>query len=678
MLSYLELRQFASEYLSEQELAILDKAYAVAHKGHNEQYRQSGEPYITHPLAVAYILIEHGMDIETLCGALLHDVLEDTDYTYAQIHNKFGEAITLLVDGVSKLRHLADQNYTQQEFQNLLKMLQASSTDWRVLAIKLADRLHNMRTIGCMKLHKQQRKARETLEVYAPLSGHLGLFTIKKELEDLSFTILHPYRHLVITKAIEKYTETHITQCQKMILQIQGHIISHSTLKETKVILNRKSSYEIYLERKIDKRALRSQEHILSIHCIVTETENCYLLLGLIHALWPPIFDAFRDYIGMPKINSYQALHTAVRMPSGKTIAIIIQTDNMRDAIYTHASEKERKIFIDHPLDWSRILQVWEGTEELNRNGLKAFKHEISRKQILIFDYAHHKWGISEGCTALDFAYCVDSKKAPYCSECSVNDQKQPLSQILKNGDFVTFRYDNSLCIHPTWLNFATSAKAKVLIKRFLHNERIKNASFLGRLLVKTISDKYQYHPCQNVMKNYSSETSFFEAIGIASLDLNTVFPALNNLRDFQIHLLMPAENVKYLAVAAKCCHPYAEGHVCVMVNTDKKWVLHTLDCQHAPKKDRVHIEWSAAEVTGCFGVKITLSDQMGALAKITKILEQHQAQIIAIDTLPTADIHERCVRIFFCLKDFLFFSQVLVQLRRLPFILHLERASYD
>ncbi|MSY62810.1 MAG: RelA/SpoT family protein, partial [Actinobacteria bacterium] len=423
------------------DFSVVEKAYAAAEKAHQGQTRKSGDPYITHPVAVAQILADLGIGTAGLAAALLHDTVEDTDYSLEQLRAEFGEEIAMLVDGVTKLDKVKFGDTAQAE--TVRKMVVAMSKDIRVLVIKLADRLHNARTWGFVPEEKARKKAQETLEIYAPLAHRLGISTIKWELEDISFSVLYPKVYDEIVNLVRQRSPKREEFIQSVISAIDDDLKDNKV--KGKVAGRPKQYYSIYQKMVIRGREFDDIYDLVGIRVIVPEVRDCYAILGSIHARWNPVPGRFKDYIAMPKFNLYQSLHTTVIGPNGRPVEIQIRTQEMHNraeyGVAAHWKYKEgasdSRLSSEDDLVWLKHLSDWQHETADPSEFLDALRFEIGAKEVYAFTPKGRVIGLTKGSTPVDFAYAVHTEIGHRTMGAKVNGRLVPLETVLQSGDVV-------------------------------------------------------------------------------------------------------------------------------------------------------------------------------------------------------------------------------------------------
>jgi GTP pyrophosphokinase len=491
------------------DLRLIERAYDVAAYHHRDQKRKSGDPYITHPLAVATILAELGTDDETLCAALLHDTVEDTAYSLDELRGDFGDTIGSLVDGVTKLDKVKFGDAAQAE--TVRKMVVAMSRDIRVLIIKLADRLHNMRTMRYLPEHKRHQKSRETLEIFAPLAHRLGMNTIKWELEDLAFAMLYPKRYDEIARMVSERAPRRDLFLQEVIEKV------HGDLREAKiraVVKGRpKHYYSVYQKMIARDVAFDDIYDLVGIRVLVDSVRDCYAALGTIHARWNPVPGRFKDYIAMPKFNMYQSLHTTVIGPEGKPVELQIRTHAMHHraeyGVAAHWKYKEEvgapgptgKVKPGSDMAWLRQLLDWQKETSDPGEFLESLRFDLSVSEVYVFTPKGQVIALPEGATPVDFAYAVHTEVGHRCIGARVNGRLVPLESRLGNGDTVEIFTSKSPDAGPSrdWLKFVKSGRARNKIRQWFSKERRETAIEAGKEAIGRAMRK-QGLPLQRLM----------------------------------------------------------------------------------------------------------------------------------------------------------------------------------
>jgi len=620
---------------------FIERVFEFSEKAHQGQMRRSGEPYISHPLNVAGILAELHLDIDTIATGLLHDTVEDTAVTLEIITKEFGVTVAALVDGVTKIGQMNFRNSFDKQGENIRKMIVAMGKDVRVVLVKLADRLHNMRTLNHMPYEKQNRIAQETLEIYCPLAGRIGISALKIELEDLCFRYSRPDKYFELTQLIQK-TEH---ETDKYILEVKrsiAEVLSKSTVRHYKVFGRSKHLWSIY--RKMTSRNLDYDQifDVLAFRLIVDNVVECYEVLGYIHSIWKPIPGRFKDFIAMPKSNHYQSLHTTVLGPGGERIEIQIRTEEMHliaeKGIAAHWNYKERGDLTQDQLqkaNWLRDLLTLHQQSESPDEFLDTIKTDLVEKDIYVFTPKGDVRELPDAATPVDLAYAIHTNLGGMCTGARVNGRIVPLKYKLQNGDRVEILTSKTQNPSKDWLKFVVTNKAKSKIRQFVKDEQRKNAVVIGKELIekefrkfslaatkylkgpefdKYISDcgvvdleelyarvgygKFeQRHLIDNlspnaiqkeIEKNEQSETATF---------MEKVVKSAKSKSRKKNSLVMVDGMDDVLVHFAKCCGPIPGDAISGFISRGKGITIHTSNCAKVFELDqmrRVDVAWTA------------------------------------------------------------------------------------
>jgi guanosine-3',5'-bis(diphosphate) 3'-pyrophosphohydrolase len=665
------------------DVSIVERAFVAAELAHRDQLRKSGEPYITHPLAVAQILAELGIGPITLAAALLHDTVEDTDYKLDQLEKDFGAEVAMLVDGVTKLDKVKFGDHAQAE--TVRKMVVAMSRDIRVLVIKLADRLHNARTWGFVPEETARRKAQETLEIYAPLAHRLGISTIKWELEDISFSVLYPKVHEEIVNLVAQRAP----QREEFIATILSEI--DEDLKENKIkgsVAGRpKQYYSIYQKMVVRGREFDDIYDLVGIRVLVTSIRDCYAVLGAIHARWNPVPGRFKDYIAMPKFNLYQSLHTTVIGPKGRTVEIQIRTQEMHQraeyGVAAHWKYKEQAgktgEVADEDLTWLKHLTDWQAETQDPSEFLDSLRFEIGAKEVYVFTPKGKVIGLTGGATPVDFAYAVHTDVGHRTMGAKVNGRLVPLETPLNSGDVVEIFTSKSIEAGPSkdWLNFTKSPRARAKIKQWFSAERREDAVEQGKESIAKAMRKHNL-PLQKMMSGESLLTlaqdlkladveSLFAAVGeghisaqqvvekiTASLATDSdaaeaVFELPNRTgsarRDRQGSSgILVRGDADVMAKLARCCTPVPGDPIMGFVTRGSGVSVHRNDCRNVEQlrlepERLMDVSW-AENSKSLFLVQIQIEalDRGGLLSDVTRVLSEHHVNILSASVSTRSD----------------------------------------
>ena len=641
-------------YLEPQQVKSIYRAYLFSASAHEGQTRLTGEPYIYHPLAVAKVLTEMHMDSQTITAAILHDVIEDTETAKEQITHEFGDEIANLVDGVSKLTHLEFESRLEAQAENFRKMMLAMVKDVRVIIIKLADRLHNMRTLSVMEDKKQKRIARETLDIYAPIALRLGMHDLRVELEELSFKTLWPRRFEIIQEAIKRTNVNRkvlLREVEKNICERleQENIVSRIHGRE-------KNTYSIY--RKMQEKRLQFSEvfDVFAFRIIVKDVDTCYRVIGVIHNLYKPVPGKFKDYIAIPKKNAYQSLHTILFGPKGIPIEVQIRSEEMdqvaQSGIAAHWIYKagDHNNIAPHARtrEWLNTVSEMQHRSGSSLEFLESIKVDLFRDEIYVFTPAGDIMELPNNATAVDFAYAVHSDIGNQCVAAKIDRRLEPLSTVLSNGQTVEIITAPSGRPNPAWLNFIVTAKARSNIRSFLKNLQRDEATELGKRLINQALgaygkswDEISEREQANLLKELElqSEEQLFQEIGLGDRMAPFVAKHLVSLRGRWIKLRRKSDSKRPLAITgtegmvvsyAKCCHPIPGDSIIGIMTAGRGLVVHYAKCPNTRRgkhsRDKwIHVNW-ASDQENEFTAEITIktANERGVLAVVAaKISDQ-------------------------------------------------------
>ncbi len=645
----------ALSYLSPAEVGVIEEAYEFSRRAHEGQFRKSGEPYISHPLAVAGILAGWHLDAQTLAAALLHDVVEDTPATASEIEARFGKAVALLVEGVSKLDKLAFESEQQAQAENFRKMLLAMAQDVRVILVKLADRLHNMHTMGAMPSEKRKRIASETLEIYAPIANRLGLHAVYQELEDLGFRYNHPNRYQVLAKAVKAARGNRRELVEKIKVALQDKLEQAGI--EATITGREKHLYSIY--RKMQEKNLAFSEvfDIYGFRVVVRDQPNCYLALGALHALYKPIPGKFKDYIAIPKANGYQSLHSILFGPSGTPIEVQIRTAEMNRLAETGIASHWMYKSADTALSdvqtrthrWLQSLLDIQADHGDSPEFLEHIKVDLFPDEVYVFTPKGKIMALPRGATAVDFAFAVHTDVGHRCIAVKINYELMPLRTQLRNGDHVEILTASNATPNAAWLNFVVTGKARSHVRNYLRTARATEAAALGeRLLSHAIET---LHPekmeadaavWDRLLKDYGMQTrqELYTAIGLGGkLPLVVAHQLLHMHGDRTGEPAHPhaisIRGTEGIAVElAQCCHPIPGDPILGFIHKDRGLIIHTHDCPsirafRADPDKWLDVEWEA-EPGHLFDVqiKVIVGNQRGVLAKVAAAISEQGSNI--------------------------------------------------
>ena len=658
-------------------VSLINTAYEMARSAHANQNRSSGELYINHPIAVARIVADIGLDEVSIVAALLHDAVEDTEITISDVESNFGSEVSAIVDGVTKLERLQFDSKEAQQAATMRKMLVAMARDLRVLMIKLADRLHNMRTIAAVPHEKQQRVAQETLDIYAPLAHRLGMQEIKQQLEDLAFAALYPKRyaeldHLVATRAPERnvYLAKTIGQVQQWLKEVKIN---------AELTARGKHLWSIY-EKMVQKgREFDDIYDLLAIRIVVQSEKDCYTVLGAIHGHWKPIVGRFKDYIAMPKFNLYQSLHTTVVGPGGKPIEVQIRTQEMHQraewGVASHWAYKDT--VTEGDIDWLNRIIDWQGEVSDPSQFLEILKTDLEQDELFVFTPKGRVITLPVLSTPVDFAYAVHTEVGHSCMGARVNGRLVPLDYKLASGDTCEILVSQGETSEPTedWLEFVVSPKARSKIKQWLTRERLEDLVENGRdELVERL--RQAGLPAQKILSSqvlqdevallsFESVNEFFAAIGDQRVDaVATVERMSKRMRDGlqpdQLSMSSVGGNVSsvnqkngvhiegmpdVLVRLSRCCTPVPPDEVTGFVTKGRGVTVHRADCANATALAEdsarvVDVEWSSDGSSTMFiaAVEVKALDRSRLLRDVANALSDEHVNIVACTTHTGSD----------------------------------------
>jgi guanosine-3',5'-bis(diphosphate) 3'-pyrophosphohydrolase len=645
----------ALAYLSPDEISTLEVAYEFSRSAHEGQFRKSGEPYISHPLAVAGILAEWHLDAQTLTAALLHDVVEDTPATAGEIETRFGKAVALLVDGVSKLDKLAFASEQQAQAENFRKMLLAMAQDVRVILVKLADRLHNMHTMDSMPVEKRRRIATETLEIYAPIANRLGLHAVYQELEDLGFRYSHPNRYQVLAKAVKAGRGNRRELVERIRIAMQEKLEQANI--EASISGREKHLYSIYSKMQEKSLAFSEVFDIYGFRVVVRDQQNCYLALGALHSLYKPIPGKFKDYIAIPKANGYQSLHSILFGPNGTPIEVQIRTTDMNrlaeSGVASHWMYKSADTALSDVQTrthrWLQSLLDIQADHGDSPEFLEHIKVDLFPDEVYVFTPKGKIMAMPRGATAVDFAFAVHTDVGRHCVAVKINYELMPLRTQLRNGDHVEILTASNASPNAAWLNFVATGRARSHIRNYLRNARVEEAAALGERLLNNAlvalnPEAGSPEPAvwDRVMKDYGvqSRQELFTGIGLGRKLPLVVAHQLLHVQGEKSgapahpHAISIRGSEGIAVELAQCCHPIPGDPILGFIHKDRGLIIHTHDCpsirtfRSDPDK-WLDVEWEA-EAGRMFDVqiKVVVGNQRGVLAKVAASIAEHGANI--------------------------------------------------
>ncbi len=674
-----KLKDKIKSYYKDADLALVEKAYHLACIAHKEQKRVSGEDYISHPISVAYILADLQLDITTIVAGILHDVIEDTPYSFDDIKKEFGEEVATLVDGVTKLGKLDFISKEEQQAENLRKMLIAMARDIRVILIKLADRLHNMRTMKHMPEEKQKAKAKETLEIFAPIAHRLGISKIKWELEDLSLLYIDPEGYYDLVNKVASKRKEREEYIQKVIETLNKKIKEVGI--ESNIAGRPKHFYSIYRKMVYKNKNFDQIFDLTAVRILVNSIKDCYGVLGIVHTLWKPIPGRFKDYVAMPKANMYQSLHTTVIGPNGEPVEIQIRTWEMhRTAEYGIAAHWKYKAGksstddFDRKLTWLRHLMEAQGDLKDSHEFMETLKIDLFIDEVFVFTPKGDVLNLPKGSTPIDFAYTIHSAIGNQCVGAKVNGKIVPLDYKLKNGDIVEILTSaNSNGPSRDWLNIVKSSQARNKIRQWFKKEKREENIQKGReILEKEVrrqgfiySELFKPEWVDKVLKkfNFNSIDDLYATVGYGGLTSHQVllrlkedynkFHGKTKDRDIEVKSRKIASKhaspngvrvsgYRDMSVRfSKCCNPVPGDKIIGYITRGRGVSIHRADCTNITNltdQDRIiDVSWeSDAKVNYQAEIQIKAKDQQGLISNVSIVLADTKIPVTAMNARTT------------------------------------------
>ncbi len=693
-----------STYLEPAQVNLVRRAFYYAAEAHDGQIRRSGEPYVTHPLAVAGILQDMHMDHQSLMAAMLHDTIEDTGLSREAIAAQFGEAVANLVDGVSKLNKLNFSTQAEVQAENFQKMALAMAKDIRVILVKLADRLHNMRTLEVLSQEKRRRIARETIDIYAPIANRLGMHNIRVEFEELSFSMLYPMRAPLIEAAVKSVSGHR----KELVSQIQTALASCLKRESMpgRVMGREKHLFSIYKKMKLKRRSFKDITDVFAFRIITDQVDTCYRILGAVHNLYKPVPGKFKDFIAIPKVNGYQSLHTTLFGMHGVPIEIQIRTEEM-DAmanngiaahwLYKSADNKPNQSHI-RARQW--VLDLLEMQKNAG-NSLEFIEHvktDLFPDEIYVFSPKGKIMELPAGSTPVDFAYAVHTDVGNACVACRINRKLAPLSEPLQSGQTVEIIASGTQP-NPSWLSFVVTGKARSNIRHFLKNQRRSEAIALGRRLLNKTLSNYGFHlaniPKQKVgglleETNFEVLDDLLEDIGLgnrmAFMVARRLIPNENqdskSLEDARSDSALAIRGTEGLLMTfSKCCHPIPGDPIVGYVSAGRGMIVHTESCKnvadirHDPRK-YVSLRWDPG-VQGEFTVelRVEVEHQRGIIATLANTITGTEANIEKM-TMSDRDAQFSIVNLTLLVRNRIHLARVMKRVRVIKSVTKVTRVK--
>lgn len=708
------LIELVRSYNPEIDTGRIERAYQVAAAAHAGQTRASGEPYVTHPLATAKILANLYMDEDTIIAALLHDVPEDTAVTLDELRAQFGDDVAQLVDGVTKLSKLR-YGKDQVEAESLRKMFLAMAEDIRVVLIKLADRLHNMRTLSSLAEPKQIKIARETLEIFAPLANRLGIYNIRRELEDLSLKYLEPNKYHEIEEFLADDRDDRFSYIGQAITQLRERLQADGVQAE--ITGRPKHIFSIYKKALAKRRELTHIYDIRAIRCLVQDKSQCYLVLGIVHSLWTPIPGEFDDYIAKPKENAYQSLHTAVIGPGGKALEVQIRTKEMHQiaeyGVAAHWRYKEpggkRDPRLEEKINWLRQLQEWRAEVTTASEFVNALKTDIFKDQVYVFTPKGHIIEMASGATPIDFAYHIHTEVGNRCRGAKVNGKIVALETALKTGDRVEILTAKKGGPSRDWLNptlgLVHTTRAKEKIRQYFRKQEREVARIEGRAMLE--KDLHRLGLAQKNLDeiakvfNFSNVDELAEAIGYADISLQQIGVKLLEAEqrktptvEASLPELKPRPKPKtdvgleiggvgnLLTRIAQCCKPVPGDEIVGYISHGRGIAIHRRDCKNVIDHEGgdgrwITLSWKGMKQEQVYPVTIEVRafDRSGLLHDLSGVVSEEGVNMSAVSSRSRRD-HTAVVTATLEIGNVNQISRILNKIERLPNVLDARRVS--
>ena len=701
-----DLLDLLESYLETEQVREIYRAYLFGAEAHEGQTRVSGEPYIYHPIEVAHILAEMRMDAESIIAGILHDVIEDTGTLKETVTSEFSKDVAELVDGVSKLTQIKFESQAEAQAENFRKMILAMVRDIRVILVKLADRLHNMRTLGVMRSDKRRRIARETLEIYAPIANRLGMNQVRLELEELGFAALYPMRYRVLSDAVKKARGNRKEILNKIELAIQQRLDEEQL--SCRLLSRQKHLYSLY--KKIRDRVGSFTEvfDVYAFRVIVDSVDTCYRVLGKMHNLYKPVPGKFKDYIAIPKTNGYQSLHTVLFGPYGVPIEVQIRSEDMERVaevgiaahwLYKSSEKAGSNNAQTRAREWLRELLEMQRNAGNSLEFLESVKIDLFPDEVYVFTPAGDILELPRGATAVDFAYAVHTDVGNTCIAAKIDRRLAPLRTPLLNGQTVEVITATGAHPNPAWLNFVSTAKARSNVRHYLKNLQNDEATELGqRLLDKALHNinsalaDIQDQPFDQVMAEcgFKSRESLYADIGLGNRMAMLVARRLVPVEEGSEEKTRETGHSKPLAIRdtegmvvhfARCCRPIPGDAIVGFISSGRGLVIHTETCKNLTDFRRrpekwIDVEWQPG-IKGEFPaeIRVDVSNQKGVLATIAAEISETGSNIENI-SIEERDGLDTSMNFTVAVHDRAHLARVMRCVRKLPAVMRISRSK--
>ncbi len=655
------LKERTNAYLNTQEKAQLRKAVHFGAFFHEKQIRKSGEPYITHPITVAAILATLKVDVDTLIAGVLHDTIEDTDATYQQLTKEFNADVAYLVEGVTKLDKVKFRNIKEAQAETFVKMLFAMAEDIRVIIIKLSDRLHNMRTISAMSVSGQRRISQETVDVYAPIAERLGLKTIQKEMERHAFKALHPNQCEEVETTIAKIAGNRKKAIDKIRKTIEKSLLESGMA--AKVVARQKSAYSTYKKAQLKKLEIEDIHDLFGVRIIVKELPQCYLALGIIHNIFPPNENGFKDYIAVPKQNGYQSLHTVVTGPYALKLEVQIRTEEMDHlseagvaAHWIYKQKGKTSPSLNKARNWLNSLLKLQKDSVSSLDFYENLKNDLGTDEIYVFTPKGDLVQLPKKSTALDFAFGIHTSVGSHAESVQVNGEIKSLSQELKTGDTVKITTSDDLKVHADWLRHVQSSKARTAIRKELKQIEDSDAMILGHRMLDRALDTYGHSfelvdtkAIQRTLKHYqlSSLDDLLKAFAygelLPSIVAKKMLPLMKQRRISGEYIPKEALTIDgtegSIVHYPNCCQPLPGDKIMGHLSQSKGVVIHRNNCTNLREisknnPERLLMSSWAVKTKGMFHSTLVVDviNKTGVLASLAAVIAEQGVNIVSID----------------------------------------------
>ncbi len=691
-----------SSYLEPHQINLVKRAYYYAEQAHDGQLRRSGEAYITHPLEVATILADMHMDHQSLMAAMLHDVIEDTGISKKALADQFGDVVAELVDGVSKLTQIDFDSQAEKEAENFQKMAMAMARDIRVILVKLADRLHNMRTLGPLAPTKKRRIAKQTLEIYAPIAHRLGINDIRLEFENRGFAAMYPLRSQRLSAALQSVRGNRKELVEKITAAIDARM-KKAGLENVKVAGREKHLYSIY-KKMMKKRAFKEITDVFAFRVIVDDVDTCYRALGIIHNLYKPNVSEFKDYIAIPKVNGYQSLHTVVMGPHGYPMEVQIRTAEMdKMANYGIAAHWLYKSDEESLRGGQGRARQWiQGLLELRKQAgdslefVENVKIDLFPDEVYVFTPKGKIVELPAGSTAVDFAYAVHTDVGNTCIACRINNRLAPLSQPLHNGERVTIITAEDAQPNPHWLNFVVTGKARSAIRHFLKNQRHHQSIDLGHRMLNqalvqlnTSIENLKPDQVEDLLKHTGLDNldTLLEEVGMGKRSPRSVVKVLSTHEELEdgnlIMSPLTIDSTEGLMISfARCCRPIPGDPIIGHISSGKGLVIHQETCKNIAdlmrsNPDKISTVHWAPNVSGEFlaDINVVVESAPGIIASLVTRISEQGAGIEQV-RVDERDEHNSTIKLCISVQNRIHLAQIIKRIRSLRLVHKVVRSK--